>query len=154
MSAGKFCVFFSFNIPQETREELCNILEFQSTPSLGKYLGFLIKHSLSAQHFEAVIECQNQLAGWKTHLLSFAGKLVLTQATISAILNYSMQCVVLPSKVIQCVDRLCKNFLWGSIDNKKKIHLISWKKITKPKQDGGHGLQSAKEKKHCLTSRA
>ena len=101
MSVEKICVFFSLNIPQETRKELCNILEFRSTPSLGKYLGFLIKHSLSAQDFEAVIECQNQLAGWKTHLLSFAGRLVLTQATISAILNYSMQCVVLPSKVIQ-----------------------------------------------------
>ena len=44
VSVGKSRVFFSPNIPPSTREELCNILEFWSTPSLGKYLGFPIKH--------------------------------------------------------------------------------------------------------------
>ena len=44
VSAEKSRVFFSPNIPPSTREELCNILEFWSTPSLGKYLGFPIKH--------------------------------------------------------------------------------------------------------------
>ena len=45
VSAEKSRVFFSPNIPPSTREELCNILEFWFTPSsLGKYLGFPIKH--------------------------------------------------------------------------------------------------------------
>lgn len=38
-------VFFSPNVSQHCRDELCEILEFRSIPSLGKYLGFPIKHT-------------------------------------------------------------------------------------------------------------
>lgn len=74
VNVGKPRVFFSPNLDHSCREELCNILEFHSTPSLGKYLGFPLKHTLSPQDFGAVIEhVQGKLAGWKAHLLSFAG---------------------------------------------------------------------------------
>ena len=95
VNVGKSRVFFSPNLDHNCRQELCNILEFHSTPSLGKYLGFPLKHTLSPQDFGAVIErVQGKLAGWKAHLLSFVGWLVLTQATLSTIPNY--QCNVLP----------------------------------------------------------
>ena len=91
VSAEKSCVYFSPNLSQHHREELCHILEFRSTTSLGKYLGFPIKHTTIPQDFGSVIKhVQSRLAGWKTHLLSFAGRLVLTQATLSTILNYVM----------------------------------------------------------------
>ena len=101
-----------------------------------------------------MVECiQNRLAGWKTHLLSFAGRLVLTQATLSTIPNYSMQCAALPLKITQSVDRLCRNLIWGTMDSKRKLHLVSWKKITKPKKEGGLGLQSAKERNLALLAK-
>lgn len=56
VSAKKSQVFFSSNTPPSTREELYNILEFRSTPSLGKYLGFPIKHSSGPQDFGTIIE--------------------------------------------------------------------------------------------------
>ena len=96
---------------------------------------------------------KNCLAGWKTNLVSFTGRLVLTQATISTIPNYTMQCIALPAKVTRCVDRLCRNFLWGLVDNKRKLYLVSWKKITKSKQDGGLGLQATKEKNIALLTK-
>ena len=100
VNVGKSRVFFSPNLDHGCREELCNILEFHSTSSLGKYLGFPLKHTSSPQDFGAVIErVQGKLAGWKAHLLSFVGWLVLTQATLSTIPNCSMQCASLPSKI-------------------------------------------------------
>ena len=47
---------------------------------------------------------------------------------------------------LHSVDKLSQNFLWGSIDNKKKLHMVSWKKITKPKREGGLGIHAAKAK--------
>ena len=44
VSEAKRRVFFSPNINSDTRESLCDILGFQSIPSLGKYLGIPIKH--------------------------------------------------------------------------------------------------------------
>ena len=42
------------------------------------------------------------------------------------------------------LDRLNRNFLWGSTDAAKKIHWVGWEKVTKPKEEGGLGLQTAK----------
>ena len=78
MSANKSRVFFFPNVGLENRTTLCDVLGFRSTPNLGKYLGFPIKHTSSPQDFGFIIErMQNKLAGWKANLLSFVGKLVL-----------------------------------------------------------------------------
>ena len=44
ISESKSRVYFSPNIDVDTRESLCDILGFRSTPNLEKYLGFPIKH--------------------------------------------------------------------------------------------------------------
>lgn len=121
ISASKSRVFFSPNVSPSAKEAFSDVLDFRSTPSLGKYLGFPIKHVSIPQDFRDIIEqMQNRLAGWKAHLLSFAGRLVLTQATFSTFPSYNMQCSLLPPKIINCVDKLCRDFLWGSTDRKKK----------------------------------
>ena len=64
------------------------------------------------QDFGYTIErMQNRLARWKENLLSFAGRLVLTQSMTTTIPNYAMQCVALPSKILSNVDRISQNFL-------------------------------------------
>lgn len=71
-------IYFLPNVAAERREELCNVVEFQSTPNLGKYMEFLLKlPGSTSQDFNFVIErVQSKLAGWKGHLLSFAGRVV------------------------------------------------------------------------------
>lgn len=64
-----------------------------------------------------------------------------------------MQCFALLPKFLKSVDRLSCNFLWGSSENKKKLHLIGWKKITKPKKEGGLGIQTTKEKNKALLAK-
>ena len=43
VSEAKLRVYFSPNVDRDTRESLCDILGFASTPFLGKYLGFSLK---------------------------------------------------------------------------------------------------------------
>ena len=79
ISGEKSRVFFSPNVDQNTRMDLCDVLGFRSTPSLGKYLGFPIKYRGSQQDFGSILDCiQSKLAGWKANLLSYAGRVVLT----------------------------------------------------------------------------
>ena len=57
ISEAKYRVFFSPNVDKDTREALCDILGFSSTPNLGKYLGFPIMHRGSnSQDFNFVLE--------------------------------------------------------------------------------------------------
>ena len=44
VSLNKSKVYFSPNTSPESREEMCEVLGMHSTPNLGKYLGFPIKH--------------------------------------------------------------------------------------------------------------
>ena len=79
MSITKSRVYFSPNVDRDTRESLCDILGFASTASLGKYLGFLIKHpGATTQDFNFILHrVKQKLAGWKANMLSLAGWAVL-----------------------------------------------------------------------------
>ncbi|KAK3221778.1 hypothetical protein Dsin_008803 [Dipteronia sinensis] len=47
----------------------------------------------------------------------------------------------LPKGLIAEIHRLSARFWWGSKDNQKKIHWCTWKRLCKPKFDGGLGFR-------------
>ena len=140
---------------QGDREALSDILGFQSTPNLGKYLGFPIKHhDASNQDFNFVLDkVKKKLAGWKANLLSLVRRSVLVQASTSAILAYVMQCNQLPRKILNGIDQVNRNFLWNSLTNKKNMYWVGWKKVTTPKDVGGLSIQAAKGKNTALLAK-
>ena len=155
VSNTKSRVFFSLNVKPDQRDIMANLLGFSSTPNLGKYLGFPLKHPGTSRHdYNFVLDrVKKNLAGWKANLLSMAGRLVLIQASTSAILSYVMQNSILPNKILNGIDRVNRNFLWGSTDQVKKMHWVNWGEVTKPKELGGLGLQSAKGRNTALLAK-
>ena len=155
INEAKSMVFFSPNVDQSDREALSDILGFQSTPNLGKYLDFPIKHcGASNQDFNFVLDkVKKKLAGWKANLLSLAGRSVLIQASTSAIPAYVMQCNYLPGKILDGIDQVNRNFLWNSLTNKKSMHWVGWKKVTTPKDVSGLSIQAAKGKNTALLAK-
>ena len=155
ISESKSRVFFSPNVDVNTRESLCDILGFCSIPNLGKYLGFPIKHrGTTNEDLNFVLErVKQKLAGWKANLLSFASKAVLIQASTSTILAYIMQCMALPKKLLDNIDMVNRNFLCRSMNDAKKVHWVGWHKVTKPKEEGGLGIQVAKDRNQALLAK-
>ena len=94
---------------------MISILKFQSTSCLGKYLGFPIRHrGGSNQDFNFVLDkVKSKLVEWKANLLSMAGRSILIQVTSSTISSYMIQSCMLPGKVLEGIDRVNRNFLWG-----------------------------------------
>ncbi|KAL0011948.1 hypothetical protein SO802_007056 [Lithocarpus litseifolius] len=86
-------------------------------------------------------------------MLSMAGRVILSQAVISAIPSYVMQGCMLPSRVLNSLDKINRNFVWGSTDSIKKMYKVNWKKVTKPKAKGGLGLQEAKGRNLMLAAK-
>ena len=124
MSESKSRVYFSSNIDLDDREALSDILGFPQTECLGKYMGFPIKHKgNNTQDLNFVLDrVKCKLAGWKANLLSMAERAVLIRASSLVILAYIMQCNLLPGKVLDGIDRVNMNFLWGSTEEKGKMH--------------------------------
>ena len=86
-------------------------------------------------------------------MLSMAGRLTLTKAVLSTIPSYTIQGCLLPSRILTNLDKECKNFLWGSTDKKKKLHMVGWPKVTKPKNRGGLGLHAVWERNTTLVTK-
>ena len=106
------------------------------------------------QDFNFVLDrVKRKLVGWKANLLSMAGRAVLIQASSSTIPAYVMQSNLLPEKVLEGIDRVNRNFLWGSTKNSKKMYWVGWKKVTRPKEDGGLGLQTTKGRNTALLAK-
>ncbi|XP_075669718.1 uncharacterized protein LOC142639417 [Castanea sativa] len=152
VSEAKSRVYFSPNVDRDTRESLCDILGFASTPKLGKYLSFPIKQPrTSTQDYNFILDrVKQKLVGWKVNLLSLTGRAVLIQASSATILAYVMQCTQLLGRILEVIDQVNRNFLWGSLDSTRKMHWIGWNKVTKPKEEGGLGLQTAKGRNIAL----
>ena len=92
MSEAKSHVFFSPNVEPDQRDILSGILGFNSTPNLGKYLGFPLKHTGDRKlDFDFVLDrVKKKLTGWEANLLSMAGRVVLIHTSSSTIPNYVM----------------------------------------------------------------
>lgn len=149
ISTCKFRIYLSQNVDDDLKGRIYGNLNIHATNNLGKYLGFPLKHKNAERNqcnfiAERVI---NRLAGWKSKFLSFAGRTVLVKSVMSAVPNHVMQGVALPSHLYEKLDKINRDFLWGcSTDGRKKMHLVGWNKIIKPKEQGGLGIQSTKEK--------
>ena len=152
ISTSKSWVYFSQNVDDDLKGRICGNLNIQATTNLGKYLGFPLKHKNAERNqYNFIVErVINRLARWKSKFLSFAGRTILVKSVMSAMPNHVMQGVALPSHLCEKLDKINRDFLWGhSTDGKKRMHLVRWNKIIKPKEKGGLGIHSAKEKKYC-----
>jgi len=63
-----------------------------------------------------------------------------------------MQYFKLPQKILYFINKIQRDFIWGSSHRKKKIHYLSWKTITTPKHLGGLGLHDATSKNKSILS--
>ena len=86
-------------------------------------------------------------------MLSLAGWDVLIQASLATIPSYVMQDTYLPERILDGIGRVNKNFLRGSLETTRKIHWVGWQKVTKPKEEGGLGLQEAKGRNIALLAK-
>lgn len=98
-------------------------------------------------NFQYIIaNMQNRMSAWKTNLLSMAGRLILTKYTLASIPFHVMQFIKLPDKITKNINQTQRNYVWWSTIDKKKIHLVSWEKIFKPKAKGGSNLKKSEVK--------
>ena len=84
---------------------------------------------------------QSKLQGWKAKLLSQAGRTSLISSTLQSMPLYTFSSFKVPETVCNKMDALSRAFLWGHDPTDRKMHMVSWEKICKPKRDGDLGLK-------------
>lgn len=155
VSLEKSKIFFSENVHRDLEQLISVESGIKSTKDLGKYLGMpVLRKRINKDTFGEILErVSTRLSGWKGLMLSLAGRMTLTKVVLSSIPIHSMSTIALPKATLDGLDRISRSFLWGSTNEKKRQHLISWKRVCRTKQEGGLGIRSARMMNKALLAK-
>ncbi|KAK9055629.1 hypothetical protein SSX86_026714 [Deinandra increscens subsp. villosa] len=70
-----------------------------------------------------------RLSRWKGKNLSIGGRLTLIKSVLSALPSYFFSMFRAPKNVLEGLERIRKQFLWGVSSESKRIHWVKWDKI-------------------------
>ncbi|XP_071740808.1 uncharacterized protein [Rutidosis leptorrhynchoides] len=143
---NKSTIFFG-SVPAHIQGKIINILPFTIGNLPMKYLGVpLLAKRLSISDCKCLIDkIKAKVYNWKNRKLSYAGRLQLVASVLSSMQIYWMSVYILPSGVIEEIERCLKCFLWSQSDNCRGKAKVAWKDVCIPKNQGGLGLKSLKE---------
>ena len=122
---------------------LANILRCKVGSLPMKYLGMPLGTSYKTTFiWNPILErMEKKLSGWKRIYLSKAGRLTLLKSTLSSLLTYYLSLFTIPKAVAARLERIQRNFLWGSSKECFKYPLVAWEKVCLPLELGGLGIR-------------
>ncbi|XP_059068362.1 uncharacterized protein LOC131858900 [Cryptomeria japonica] len=135
-------VFF-INMMSNMQVVLSRILNLRVANFPGKFLGtpLFSGHNKTCYWTHLIEKCKARLENWKGEWLSSIGKLTMIKSVLSAILVFSMACMKLPVAMEDELITIMKIFLWNGSNDKGNFPLISWGKISQPKNARGASIR-------------
>lgn len=85
---------------------------------------------------------QNRISSWKAKVMSFCGWLTLVKSVIGSLPLYFFSLFKAPTSVIDYIEKLRRQFLWGDNEVKHNINWVAWKCVLGPKAEGGLGIST------------
>lgn len=79
---------------------------------------------------------------WSSRNLSYQGRLILVNSVLCSIHVYWAQIFVLPRKVLQEIEKICKSYLWIGEYFSSKGGYVAWPKVCIPKYAVGLGIRN------------
>jgi hypothetical protein len=128
----------------------CNIGSFPM-----KYLGVMLdRYYMSSLDFAYVYQkVEKRVPTWQSCLLSYGGKMILTESCLSSIPNYVMGVFHLKGEAHHKMETARSNFFWHGPGQKKKYHMMRWDVLATPKFAGGLGFTDTRVMNQCLLSK-
>ncbi|XP_049406369.1 uncharacterized protein LOC125870045 [Solanum stenotomum] len=88
----------------------------------------------------------------KAHILERTGfslgefpiRLQVVNVVLFSIHNFWGAVFILPQSILKEIDMLCRDYLWGRSDEKRKIALVSWENVCYPKRQCGLNIKGSR----------
>lgn len=144
INLSKSNIIFNNSLPSDKREQISQLLLMDQMILSQKYLGnpILFMRPSWNDYVFLVDRIQSKLQGWKTKLLSHAGREILIKSTLSSIPSNFMSTVKLPKGIIKKINSIICDFWWGFDNASKHLYLKSWASFQFPKIYGGLGIRN------------
>eukprot|EP00253_Pinus_taeda_P017009 PITA_17009 len=132
-----------FNTVETVKSHLTRMLGFKQGELPTKYLGNILDfNSKRLKNWQGVLEkLKNRVANWTFRTLNIAERIVLVKSVLQAIPIYPLSIMAVPQGVCTKIREILRKFIWGGSAQQKKWALVSWKHLTKQKEEGGLGLR-------------
>ena len=114
------------NLPKSEIVPIGEVEDIDGLPM--KYLGL----SLGAPYKSTTIwnyiieKMGRELTGWKKMYLSKGGRLTLIKSSLSNLPTYFLSLFRIPVSVVNRLEKLQRDFLWGGQNEEPKFHLVKW----------------------------
>ena len=136
--------FIGFELSPEELTRCSRILTTPTRTLPIRYLGLpLVDQRLCTQDWQPVLEKEeSRLTGWRAHLLSPGGRLVLLKAVLAAIPIYFMSIFSMPVGVRKRLERSMRDFFWRGPLNEEPRGMASvpWETLCHPVDQGSLGV--------------
>ncbi|KAF7812560.1 uncharacterized protein G2W53_033536 [Senna tora] len=125
VNESKSSIWFSPNTISNEKDFILRTLPFRCSPKPGTYLGFPLCSGTKKRDFSEIVKrIRDKVESWNAPLLSKPWRVTLIKSVSAATANYYMQALPFPMSICKEIDKIHKNFLWGSSNDRKKIHLV------------------------------
>jgi hypothetical protein len=96
---------------------------------------------------------EKRIPTWQSCLLSYGGKMILTESCLSSVPNYVMGVFHLKGEAHHKMETARSNFFWHGPRQKKKYHMMRWEVLATPKPIGGLSFTDTRIMNQCLLSK-
>ncbi|KAH1089306.1 hypothetical protein J1N35_016563, partial [Gossypium stocksii] len=147
INARKTNIFFSKGVDEGSVDTISIMFGFQPVHNLGHYLGVPLLHQrVTSGTLQLVVEkVRGKLQSWEVKKLSLAGCITLAQSVLLSIPSYFMQTMMIPKKIRVEIEKIVRQFIWGSFERKRKMALVGQDSICQPKTCGSLGLRNLRD---------
>jgi hypothetical protein len=143
MNSNKTGIFFSKNSAASDKIQIQGVAGIPVDQRYDTYLGLpaIVGRSRIRAFRSIKDKVWKRLQDWKLTFLSQAGKEILLKAVVQAIPTYCMSVFKLPKTLCTEINSMMMRFFWGHKEKEKRIHWLSWSKLSTSKAQGGMGFR-------------
>lgn len=118
INLSKSSIHFSHNVLGGMQRTICHKLAMKKCDHKGTYLGlpFCSGPSAPSTYQPVIAKLKRKLGGWKSKVLSQAGRYVLIKSVALSIPAYHMHTMLFPKMIFAQLDGLMRDFWWGYKD--------------------------------------
>ncbi|KAJ0858570.1 hypothetical protein HanRHA438_Chr13g0602451 [Helianthus annuus] len=104
-----------------------------------RYLGLFVGANMNlTRNWEPIVDTfRRRLSIWKANKVSFGGRITLIRSVLSSLPTYFFSLYKPPMATIRQLERLRRQFLWGSSLECAKSSWVAWNNVMGPKDLGG-----------------
>ena len=133
---------FSRNTRDSIKAEIQELFGGRIMEDCEPYLGLPMTRGKSKVNtFKGLQErITKKVIGWKEKFISKAGREIIIKTVAQAIPIYTMVIFKIPNALCDTLNSTLAKYLWGQINDEKKINWINWRKVCSPKGRGRMGF--------------